>query len=199
MPRIGEIRKPMKVLVACEFSGTVRNAFLAKGHDAWSCDLIHTTKPPFERHIKGDVRGLLREPWDLIIAHPPCTYLTNTGVQWMSRKGRYEKMIKGAIFFLDCLLANSPKICVENPIMHKYAFEIIGERQTQLIQPYQFGHPESKATCLWLKGLPKLKPTNIVKPVLGSRLNNTARTDRRWKIRSLTFPGIARAMAEQWG
>lgn len=153
----------MKVLVACEFSGRVRNAFLARGHDAYSCDLLTGRDPTHGRHFKQDVRPLLKERWDLVIAHPPCTYLCNSGVRWLStQKDRQDKMVEGCLFFLDCLSANSDKVAVENPIMHKHAMEWVRVEKSQVIQPWQFGHGETKATCLWLLGLPHLKPTNIV-------------------------------------
>jgi hypothetical protein len=182
-----------------------RQAFKKKGHDAWSCDLLPTDIPG--NHYQGDVLDILDDGWDLMIAHPPCTYLSNSGVSWLHKQeGRWDKMREGAKFFKRILDANSPKICVENPIMHKYAVEIIGRRQDQLIQPYQFGHPESKATCLWLKGLPKLEETNNVKEEYKSlpknvaqRIHYTPPGKDRWKTRSKTFQGIADAMADQWG
>jgi len=187
----------MRVLVACEFSGRVRDAFLARGHDAVSCDLLPTESPG--PHIQGDVREILAEGWDLMIAHPPCTYLCNSGVSWLYRRpGRWEKMREAALFFRQLLEAPIPRICVENPIMHKYAVEIIGRRQDQVIQPWMFGHGETKATCLWLKNLPPLRPTNIVEG-REQRLHRLPPSPDRWKERSRTYPGVARAMAEQWG
>ena len=196
----------MKVLVSCEYSGKVREAFRAQGHDAWSCDLLPSDDNS-KFHIQGDVVPLLNQGWDLLIAHPPCTYLCNSGVSWLHRtEGRWEKMVEGAEFFNLFWQADIPKICVENPIMHKYAKEIIGSNQTQLIQPYQFGHPESKATCLWLKGLDPLVETDNVKEVWKSlpkkeaqRLHMLPPSAERWKLRSETYQGIADAMAEQWG
>jgi hypothetical protein len=160
-----KLLKTMRVLVACERSNTVRDAFLERGHDAYSCDIeiAKFPNPNYKRHIRGDVRPLLKEPWDLVIAHPPCTYLCNSGVRWLKTElGRINLMELACIFFLDCLSANAPRVCVENPIQHGYAKELIGIAPTQIIQPWQFGHGETKATCLWLKGLPNLKPTNIV-------------------------------------
>lgn len=188
----------MRVLVACEWSNTVRDAFLTRGHDAYSCDLIRaeSPNPNYKRHIRGDVTPLLREEWDLVIAHPPCTYLCNSGVRWLTeREGRFEYMMDAVAFFNACLGANSPRVCVENPVMHGYAKKYIPE-QTQVIHPWQFGHPEKKATCLWLKGLPELKPTRIV-----GAYRNTIHLlgSRGSKERSRTFQGIAEAMAEQWG
>ena len=190
-------QRVLKVLVACEFSGTVRDAFIAKGHEAMSCDLLPTDKPG--PHYQGDVFDIIDNEWDLMIAHPPCTYLCNSGVCWLHKdESRWDKMRDGANFFkrlLDCSIA---KICVENPIMHKYAKEIIGGTHTQMVQPWMFGHGETKATCLWLKGLPELKPTNIVEGRV-QRLHRLPPHADRWKLRSLTYQGIADAMAEQWG
>jgi hypothetical protein len=140
--------RQMRVLVACEFSNTVRDAFLRRGHDAYSCDIQRADHPNknFRRHIRGDVRPLLREPWDLVIAHPPCTYLCNSGVRWMTeRAGRREAMLAAVVFFKECLAANAPMVCVENPIMCWYAKDELKVEPTQMIQPWQFGHPESKS------------------------------------------------------
>lgn len=194
----------MKVLVACEFSGTVRDAFLRRGHDAMSCDILPTESPG--PHYQGDVLNILNDGWDLMVAHPPCTYLSNSGVSWLHRTpGRWALMEQGAEFFKRLLTADIPRIAVENPVMHKYAVEIIGRRQDQTIQPYQFGHPESKRTCLWLKGLPNLTPTDVlVKPDGGwenqtpSGQNKLGPSADRWKLRSATYVGIANAMADQW-
>lgn len=196
----------MKVLVACEFSGTVRDAFLAKGHDAVSCDLLPTDKSG--PHYQGDVFDIINDNWDLMIAHPPCTYLCNSGVSWLySKPGRWENMKESALFFKSLLeVEHIPRIAVENPIMHKYAKQIIGVTQTQLIQPYMFGNMERKATCLWLKGLPKLEETENVKDEMEKlpknkqqRLHYAPPSKDRWKIRSKTYDGIAKAMADQWG
>ena len=186
----------MRVLVACEFSGIVREAFSKKGHDAWSCDLLPTEI--LGNHIQDNVLNHLDKDWDLMIGHPDCTYMTNAGVCWLHKdKTRWGKLEEACTFFKKLQNAPIPKICLENPIPHKYAREEIGY-YTQIIQPYQFGHPERKATCLWLKNLPKLKPTNIV----GGRENRIHKmspsSDRGLK-RSLTYYGIAHAMAEQWG
>lgn len=196
----------MRVLVACEYSGKVREAFRKLGHDAWSCDLLPADdNSPY--HYQGDVFDIIDQNWDLMIAHPPCTYLTNAGVSWLYRKeGRWDQMKDGAEFFKKLLEADIPKIAVENPIMHKYAVEIIGRRQNQVVQPWMFGHMEQKATCLWLKGLPELKPTNNVKEdmlklpkTVAQRLHYLPPSKDRWKIRSETYQGIADAMADQWG
>ncbi len=187
----------MRVLIACEYSGTVRDAFKAQGHDAWSCDLLPTESPG--QHVRGDILGMLEEEWDLMIAHPPCTCLANSGVSWLYRKeGRWDEMYAGAEFFKALLEADVPKICVENPIMHKHAVKIIGRRQDQVIQPWMFGHGDTKATCLWLKGLPKLEPTDIVDG-REQRLHRLPPSKDRSKLRSLTYLGIAQAMATQWG
>lgn len=196
----------MKVLVACEYSGKVREAFRKLGHDAWSCDLLPSDdNSPY--HYTGDVFDIIDQGWDLMIAHPPCTYLTNAGVSWLYKKEcRWEQMRDGAEFFKKLLDAPIPKIAVENPIMHKYAVEIIGRRQDQVIQPWMFGHLEQKGTCLWLKGLKPLVPTNDVKeemlkldPKVRQRLHYLPPSKDRWKIRSETYQGIADAFAAQWG
>jgi hypothetical protein len=196
----------MRVLVACEYSGRVRDAFIARGHDAISCDLLPTDESG--PHYQGNVRDLLGDGWDMMIAHPPCTYLTNAGVTWLHRDPtRWVKLDEGAAFFKMLLDAPVPRICVENPIMHKYAKERIGGvRQSQVVQPWMFGHMEQKATCLWLKGLPLLQPTNNVKAEMmrlpdneRQRLHYLPPSADRWKIRSTTYQGIADAMAEQWG
>jgi len=196
----------MKVLVACEYSGTVRDAFIRLGHDAMSCDLLPTDAPG--PHYKGDVRDILNNGWDLMIAHPPCTYMTNSGVTWLHRDpARWEKLDQAAAFFSTLLNAPIPRIAIENPIMHKYAKERIGGiKQTQVIQPWMFGHTKQKATCLWLKGLPALTPTNNVKEQMlqlpareRQRLHYLPPSSDRWKIRSQTYQGIADAMARQWG
>ena len=196
----------MKVLVACEFSGKVRDAFAKLGHDAWSCDIIPTDAPG--NHYQGDVTDILNDGWDLMIAHPPCTYLTNSGVCHLHKdETRWEKLDAGAKFFKQLLNANILMICVENPVMHKYAKERIGNvKQSQIIQPWMFGHTEQKATCLWLKGLPLLIETNNVKEEMmllpdnqRQKLHYLPPSEDRWKLRSKTYDGIAQAMADQWG
>ena len=196
----------MRVLVACEYSGTVRDAFIAKGHDAMSCDLLPTDKEG--PHYQGDVMDIVNDGWDIMIAHPPCTYLTNSGVSHLHKdKSRWEKLDEAALFFKSLLEANIDRIAVENPIMHKYAKDRIGNvKQTQVIQPWMFGHMEQKATCLWLKGLPKLVATNDVKKEMmqlpknkRERLHYLPPSPDRWKLRSTTYSGIAEAMADQWG
>ena len=182
----------MKVLVACEFSGIVRDAFAALGHDAWSCDLLETERPG--QHLQGDVAEVLGEGgFDLMIAHPPCTHLAVSGARWWSDKQVEQN--RALRFVMDLLGSDIPRIALENPIGKiSTAFR----KPDQIIQPWQFGHGETKATCLWLKGLPKLRATDIVD-------GRTARVHReppgpnRWRNRSRTYPGIAAAMANQWG
>jgi hypothetical protein len=218
----------LKVLVACEYSGVVRDAFLAQGHDALSCDLLPSESPG--PHYQGDVRDLLKSSWDLLICHPPCTYLSVSGIHWNNRGRGWEKTDE-ALEFVEMLLgADVPHIALENPV------SIISSRirkPDQIIQPHQFGHDASKATCLWLKGLPQLKPTKFVEPQYyccglpldveavgmrgcanceGDKLarprwgnqtasgqNKLAPGKDRWKIRSRTYAGVAEAMATQWG
>lgn len=193
----------MRVLVACEFSGIVRDAFRDCGHIAISCDLLPTERKGY--HVQGDVRPILQKPWDLVIAHPPCTYLCNSGVRWLHEPSteteqweRWKLLGRAAHFFLQCLNANAPRVAVENPVMHKYAKELIGGEHSFSIQPWQFGHGEVKRTCFWTRGLPKLKPTNIVAG-RRQRVATESPSPDRWKERSRFLPGIAKAMAEQWG
>lgn len=181
----------MRVLIACEFSGIVRDAFLHKGHEAWSCDLLQTESPG--PHKQQNILEILGEGWDLMIAHPPCTYLTVAGARWF--KGREQQQEDALDFVVDLLNAPIPKIALENPI------GVISTRvrkPTQIVHPWWFGHTESKATCLWLKGLPKLTPTQIVTPWHTS-VHHAAPGSERWKKRSRTFKGLAEAMAQQWG
>lgn len=188
----------MKVIVACEFSQTVAKAFRERGHEAYSCDVL-PTEGNAEWHIQDDVLSHVDDGWDMMIAHPPCTYLSNSGVSWLYRKaGRWEQMRDGAAFFKALLDASIPRIAVENPIMHKHAVDIIGRRQDQVIHPWQFGHGETKATCLWLKNLSRLEPTNVVDG-REHRLHRLPPSANRWRERSRTYQGIADAMAEQWG
>lgn len=186
----------MKVLIACEYSGTVRDAFTEKGHDAWSCDILPSDTPG--NHYQGDVRDILYSNWDMLIAHPPCTRLCNSGVCWLEKRNLWEDMRKGAEFFRLFLDAPIPMIAVENPIPHKYALEIIGRKYDQVIQPWFFGHGETKATCLWLKGLPPLMST-VIDQGREQRLHKLPPSPDRAKLRSKTYDGIAKAMAEQWG
>lgn len=181
----------MRVLVACEFSGVVRRAFRERGHDAWSCDILPSEDGG--EHIQDDVRNHLEKDWDLMIAHPPCTHLSVSGAKHFHKK---EKEQKEALEFV-ATLASAPiqKMCIENPI------SVISTKlgkPTQIIQPWQFGHGETKATCLWLYWLPPLRPTNIVDG-REARVHRMAPGPNRWKERSRTFEGLAKAMAEQWG
>lgn len=188
----------MRVLVACEFSGRVRDAFLVRGHDAWSCDMRKAVSGS-ERHLWRAVEIELTKPWDLVIAHPPCTYLCNSGVRWLrGDRARWFALVEAVRFFKECLNANSPKVCVENPVMHGHAKRMVGVEQTQVIQPWQFGHGETKATCLWLKGLPVLKPTTVVSGRRG-RVHEMPPSHDRAAMRSVTYRGVAEAMADQWG
>ena len=181
----------MRVLVACEFSGIVREAFSKRGHDAVSCDLLESESSG--KHIRGDVRDVLDDGWDLMIAHPPCTHLAVSGAKWF--KHRQKEQAEALDFVRELMDCDIPKIAVENPI------SVISSRirkPDQIIQPWQFGHGETKATCLWLRGLPKLIPTNVVDG-REQRVFRTPPSPDRWKTRSRTFVGIAEAMAEQWG
>jgi site-specific DNA-cytosine methylase len=184
-------KKAMRVLVACEFSGVVRDAFKERGHDAWSCDLLPTETPG--KHFQQDVLSILEDGWDLLIAHPPCTHLAVSGARWFKEKQEEQKE---ALLFVRALLdAPIARIALENPV------SIISSRvrkPNQIIQPWQFGHGETKATCLWLKGLPNLVPTNIVSG-REARVHRMPPSPDRWKERSKTFTGIATAMAAQWG
>ena len=188
----------MRVLVACEFSGVVRDAFGGRGHDAWSCDLLETERPG--NHYVADVREVLRwESWDLMVAHPPCTYLCNSGVRWLhERGGRWDEMVRGAEFVKELLEAGVERIAVENPIPHSYAVRAIGRKYDQLVQPWWFGEGSVKGICLWLKGLSPLLAT-VVHPGRDNALYRCMPGPERWKIRSRTFEGIAVAMASQWG
>lgn len=183
----------MRVLVACEFSGIVRDAFAARGHDAWSCDLLPSECPG--KHWQGDVRTIISDGWDLIIAFPPCTYLAVSGARWWAgRKAEQEAALDFVRGFM-LIGERGVKIAIENPIG---CISTRLAKPTQIIQPWQFGHGEVKATCLWLYNLPLLKPTEIVegrKP----RVHHAAPSPDRWKERSRTLTGIAQAMAEQWG
>ena len=181
----------MRVLIACEFSATVRQAFSFRGHDAWSCDILPTEVPG--QHYQCDVREILHQQWDLMIAHPPCTHLAVSGARWWETK-RLEQ--EEALAFVRALMfAPIPRIAIENPV------SLIGTRirpADQIIQPHEFGHGETKATCLWLKNLPPLRPTQHVEGRV-PRVHFMPPSENRWKERSRTYQGIADAMAEQWG
>lgn len=181
----------MKVLVACEFSGIVRDAFLAEGHDAMSCDLLPTESPG--PHYEGDVRDLDLTQFDLMVAHPPCTHLAVSGARWF--KDKTEEQRESLEFVQFLLDAPVPRIALENPVS---VISTHIRRADQTIQPWQFGHGETKAICLWLKGLPLLTPTKVVLE-REPRVHMMAPGPDRWKERSRFYPGVARAMAEQWG
>jgi len=188
----------MKALIGCETSGKVREALRRRGVDAWSCDLLPADDgSPY--HLQCDVRDAIKEKrWDLGIFHPPCTRLANSGARWLEERNLWAEMIEGAALFNACMHADIPRVAVENPIPHGYAMELIKVPYTQLIQPWMFGHGETKATCLWLKGLPPLIPTKIV-PGREARIHRMPPGPDRWKKRSETYDGIADAMAQQWG
>ena len=195
-----------RVLVAGEFSGIVRDAFIAQGHDAWSCDFMPTEVPG--PHIIGDYEGVIfSQTWDCLIAHPTCTYMCNSSAKhlYIGKKKthgidyqRWANMMASARGFKRLLNAPIKHKCIENPIMLPYPVEVIGRRQDQVIQPWQFGHGESKATCLWLENLPKLVPTDVVSG-REQRIWKASPGPNRWRERSRTFTGIAAAMAAQWG
>jgi len=192
----------IKVLIACEFSGVVRRAFNAlPDFEASSCDLL-PAEDGSVNHYQGDVREILhRYPhqWDLMIAHPPCTFLCNSGVRWLhTDPTRWNKLDEAAGLFRELLNAPVEHIAIENPVMHKYAVERIGCKQDQSVQPWQFGHGECKRTCFWLKNLPLLQPSEIVEG-REQKVWKMSPSPDRWKLRSTTYPGIARAIANQWG
>jgi hypothetical protein len=196
----------MKVLIACEYSGRVRDAFIARGHDAVSCDLLPTDTPG--PHYIGNVQDILADRWDMMIAHPPCTYLCSSGLHWNTRRPGRAQMTEDALDFVRMLMdAPIPRIAIENPTG---CISTRIRKPDQMIHPYQYGHDASKKTCLWLKNLPLLRPTEYVEPRIVDGKNRWAnQTDSgqnrltpspdRWKIRSETYKGIARAMANQWG
>lgn len=194
----------MRVLVACEFSGRVRDAFINAGHEAMSCDLLPTESPG--PHYQGDIFDIITDGWDLMVAHPPCTYLTVTANKWFTPENlekepwRIQARLDAMKFFKALWNAPIPHKALENPIG---IMSTRWQKPSQIIQPWWFGHPETKATCLWLSTLPPLHPTNPVaipeEPRLRMRVNYLPNTPDRWKLRSLTFQGVADAMAEQWG
>jgi len=199
----------MKVLIACEFSGIVREAFAKRGHDAWSCDLLPTEKQG--NHIQGDVTKILYDNWDMIIAFPPCTHLAVSGSKYFKQKIADGRQQQGIDFFMIFANHKCPKVCIENPIG---IMSSKWKKPDQIINPFQFGHPEAKKTCLWLNGLPKLVPTNILPLPESGRWNNQTKNgqnklmvDGKWigfndpltqKLRGKTYQGIADAMASQW-
>jgi len=196
----------MRLLVACEESGAVRDAFRDKGHDAWSCDYQECSADP-TYHIRGDVLEVIDDNWDMLIGFPTCTYLCNSGVRHLhTDPSRWLKLFEASEFFLKLWQAPIAKVVIENPIPHKYAVTLIGEKYTQLIQPWQFGHPESKATCLWERGVEPLVETDNVYELYKSlpkkeaqRIHYMSPGADRAKERSKTFKGISLAMAQKWG
>ena len=183
----------MKVLVACEYSGIVRDSFASRGHDAMSCDILPTDKPG--NHYQGDVRDVLDYPWDLMIAHPPCTHLSVSGARHFKEKRMDGRQQSAVSFFMMLSRLQIPQIAIENPVC---IMSSIWRKPDQIIHPWQFGHGETKATCLWLKNLKKLEPTEIVDG-RDDRIHKMPPGPDRWKLRSTTYQGIAEAMAEQWG
>ena len=183
----------MKVLIACEYSGRVRDAFIALGHDAMSCDLLPTDSPG--PHYQGDLFDVTDYPWDLMIAHPPCTDLSVSGARHFAAKKLDGRQQASVSFFMRLAKLDIPKIAIENPIC---IMSSLYRKPEQIIQPWQYGHGETKSTCLWLKGLQNLTPTNIVEG-RSDRIHKMPPSPDRWKIRSTTYQGIANAMAAQWG
>jgi hypothetical protein len=180
-----------RVLVACEFSGTVRDAFAARGWDAWSCDLLPSEKPG--QHIQGDALDAVNQKWDLLIAHPPCTHLAASGARWFSKKQTEQE--QAVLFVLALMYSGVARWAIENPVG---VLSTRVRKPDQIVQPWQFGHGETKATCLWLHGLTRLKPTTVVDG-REHRVHMLPPGPDRWKERSRTYPGLAAAMAEQWG
>jgi hypothetical protein len=203
----------MRVLCACEFSQIVTSAFRERGHDAWSCDILPSEGKYPEHHLQQDVLEVLDRDWDMMIGHPECRFLANSGCKWLYKSGkkengrdeeRWENMRKGAEFFLKLKNADIPRIAIENPIPHGYALEYMGP-YSQIIQPWQFGHTENKKTALWLKGLPLLQETNNVKALMKDmpkretdKVHYMSPGKDRGKRRSVFFEGIGEAMADQW-
>jgi hypothetical protein len=190
----------LRVLVACELSGRTRQAFARRGWDAWSCDL-QPADDNGAQHIQGDAREvLLARSWDLVIAHPPCTRLCNSGGRWLHERNLWDDMREACKLFLACLESPAPHVAVENPVMHKYAVEIIGRRQDFSVQPWQFGDPAKKRTCFWTANLPPLVPTSSLTAAdARPECHHASPGPQRARLRSMTYPGIARAMADQWG
>ena len=199
----------MNVLIACEESQEVCQAFYERGHDAWSCDLQEASGELPERHIQDDCLKIARlHKWDLLIAHPPCQYLANSGVSHLYKNcHRWPKLFEGADFFRALLdMPNIPKKCIENPVMHKYALRLIGRKHDQIIQPHEFGHLEKKGTCFWLEGIdPLITQTNLkwqtnqLPKSEGSRIHWMSPSEDRAKERAKSYRGVAQRMAEQWG
>lgn len=188
----------MKIIVGCEYSQVVTKAFRERGHEAYSCDLMDTEGNP-AWHIKDDILNHLDDGWDMGIFHPPCTRICNSGVRWLDERNLWDEMRQAAEFFKTLMNSNIPKRALENPIPHRYALEIIGRKYDQIIQPYHFGDPESKATCLWLFNLPPLFAKFSGGEGIRQSVFLTSPGENRAKIRSRTFNGVAQAMATQWG
>jgi hypothetical protein len=192
----------LRVLIACEFSGVVRRAFRAEGHDAWSCDIL-PAEDASPHHIQDDVRNWLRADWDLLIAHPPCTDLAVSGARWFKEKGKAQQA-DALRFVREMMIAPVGRVAVENPIS---VISSKVRKPDQIFHPYHFGHPEFKQTCLWLRGLEPLAPRNALTPPergtdeykAWSKVHNAPPSEDRWAIRSRTYEGVAMAMAEQWG
>jgi len=199
-----------RILVACEYSGIVRDAFAARGWDAWSCDLLPTERPG--NHHQGDVRDVLYQDWDLLIAHPPCTYLSNSGVRWLYTpdgdrvEERWRELDAAAAFFNLFQHTEIPHVAIENPVMHRHGIERVGGRASQFVQPYHFGVMETKRTGLRLYNLPPLVPTHDVEAEMRAlpksqthKVHYASPGADRWKERSRTYECVAQAMADQWG
>jgi hypothetical protein len=197
----------VRVLVACEYSGRVRDAFRKLGHDAMSCDLLPSDSPLLGCHYQGDVFDIIGDGWDLMIAHPPCTRLANSGVRWLRERDLWDELVEAAKFYNKFQQCTIKMKCIENPIMHKYAKAMVGDIKRQVVQPWWFGEKTFKATGYELTGLPDLVATNKLNiPEVGtdehkkwSWIHRASPSPDRWKIRSTTPQGIANAMAEQWG
>lgn len=180
----------MRVLVACEFSGIVREAFRVRGHDAWSCDLLETEIPG--KHVRGDVLQILEDGWDLLVAFPPCRYLAVSGARWFAKRRAEQEL--ALLFVRKLMSAPIERVAIENPIS---VISTCIRKPDQIVQPWMFGHGETKATCLWLQNLSKLQPTKVVAERF-ARVHREPPLPERWKNRSRTYRGIAEAMAEQW-
>ena len=193
----------LRVLIACEYSGRTRRAFQALGHETYSCDILPAEDGERFWHIQEPLRHVFArfKWWDLVIAHPPCTYLCNSGVRWLhERPERWGKLDHAAQFFKMCMAAPADKVAIENPVMHKYGVERVGRKHDFTVQPWQFGDPHKKRTCFWTKGLPPLTPTSdMTASDAKSTVHLASPGPDRWKERSRTYQGIADAMAMQWG
>jgi hypothetical protein len=192
----------MRILIACEFSGVVRRAFQARGFETWSCDLLPAEDGETLWHIQDSVQHVFAQRgwWDLVIAHPPCTRLCNSGVRWLHERNLWEDLEEAADLFRCCLNAPADAVAVENPVMHKHALALIGERPAFSVQPWQFGDPAKKRTCFWTRDLPPLRPTSDMTAADAKpECHYASPGPDRWKQRSRTYPGLAESMADQWG